>query len=251
MHPDLLRRYCEHRSLSEDEALAEVHDALAEVARVLGGKLAFGAWAPDDIAGEVWAEGLEVLSVPDRYDPTRPIGNFLYVHCKRRIHNLKRKHHYRAARPCKCCSPDSPPVEPCERFVVWKRLNESRYNLSRPVEEIAEPLAPGTSVLDEVIAREMVEVLARDLPEPFKGDFRRALAGERFQGDRLHALQDEVAHLLGVQYDGPDYEVWVLSHGGRTLHSWEWAEVTGLTSQTIRRRYDLGWSDSDILMKPS
>ena len=70
----------------------EVVGIIKKVARSLAPKYTFAFYGVDDIEQEAFVMGMEALS---RYDPTKPLENFLYTHIGNRLKNFKRDNYYR------------------------------------------------------------------------------------------------------------------------------------------------------------
>lgn len=70
----------------------EVVGIIKKVARSLAPKYTFAFYGIDDIEQEAFVMGMEALS---RYDPTKPLENFLYTHIGNRLKNFKRDNYYR------------------------------------------------------------------------------------------------------------------------------------------------------------
>jgi len=70
----------------------EVVDTITRVARKLAPKYVFASYEVEDIEQEAFMMGVEAL---DRYDPAKPLENFLYAHINNRLKNFKRDNYYR------------------------------------------------------------------------------------------------------------------------------------------------------------
>ena len=70
----------------------EVVDIITRVAHKLAPKYVFASYEVEDIEQEAFMMGVEAL---DRYDPTKPLENFLYAHINNRLKNFKRDNYYR------------------------------------------------------------------------------------------------------------------------------------------------------------
>lgn len=169
------------RPASAADAEAEIVRTIRVVARNLAGgnRFVFGYHTREDIEQQVSLFALEALEVPGRYDVSRPLGNFLYVHCKNGLHNLKRDTFMRCEPPCGCCDAFGDPPEPCRRWREWAARNSAKQALMS-----LDPLGPvdtrdDTDVVEDAAARELMARIDDELAPELRSDYHRML-------DRVH-----------------------------------------------------------------
>ena len=151
--------------------------ALDIVVRMLSKSLAFGYFAPEDIAQEAAIFGWRALS---RYDPgplrpdgtpSRPLANFLYRHIKFRLLNLKRKLYRRSDAPCPLCRNGQEYYHEdgrvCTAHRLWELRNARKASLCAPrwidaESEEAMPRSP--DVVGDVELRELWSLVDERLP---------------------------------------------------------------------------------------
>jgi hypothetical protein len=211
MNPTIFRAYVARlsaergRPVGRAEAEAAILDSIRTVARGLGWICSFGYHTPEDIEQEVAALSLEVLAEdPPKYDPARPLENFLYVHVRNQLSNQRRKHYLRLERPCTCCEGDSP-SSPCKKWRDWVRRNTAKQNLMRPVgmdyvaDEGERAMAQQDDVADQAVSKEFLEQVERGLTPDLRADYLRMRAGvpvpktrrQKVRGAVLAALQKD------------------------------------------------------------
>lgn len=78
--------------IPENMTEKEVTDVIAKIARKLAPKFVFAPYDIDDIFQEAFIIGVEGL---DKYDPSRPLSNFMFTHISNRLKNFKRDRYYR------------------------------------------------------------------------------------------------------------------------------------------------------------
>jgi hypothetical protein len=166
------------KTVTVTEAEAEILSVLMMVAAGLGRECRFGCHAEDDISQQAIIYGLEVLATK-RYDPSRPLENFLHVHCKNRLKNLKRKEYFRQEAPCRCCDRFFPPEFPCARWQRWAASNRAKRSLMRPLDvtSAGEPRSVSVDPATEVADRELVERVEEALSPDLRADYLRMKAG--------------------------------------------------------------------------
>lgn len=116
---------------------ASVLKAIEKAVNILAPSFVFGPYVLDDIKQEGFVFALEALE-KGRYDPTRPLENYLYTHICNRFCNLKRNRFRRNDPPCAKCHagdvcPDAIPGDSCPKYRFWRERNQSKANLCSPI----------------------------------------------------------------------------------------------------------------------
>ncbi len=75
------------KNLSEDQVIAQIKTVVDRIAP----KYTFSGYDSEDIKQEAFIICMDAL---DRYDPSRPLENFLSVHLSNRLKNFVRDNHY-------------------------------------------------------------------------------------------------------------------------------------------------------------
>ena len=115
----------------------QVTQTILDVAKKIAHKFKFGSFEEEDLINEAFILSVEGL---EKYDESRPLPNFLYVHIKNRLGNLKRKKYARIELPCVHC-PLKAYLPPngcsayedrllCEIFARWHHRNEAKKKLA-------------------------------------------------------------------------------------------------------------------------
>src|SRR3954453_8942961 len=74
--------------------------AIEKVVGILASSFAFGYFEVEDIKQQARLFAIEAMK---RYDPSRPLDNFLYAHIKNRLINFRRDKFRRNDPPCLSC----------------------------------------------------------------------------------------------------------------------------------------------------
>lgn len=214
INKDLVRAYAARLSalrggtkVTRREAEVEIGDAVVRVARGLSRRFAFGYHTREDIEQDCVVFALELLAEdPPKYDASRPLDNFLHVHVRNQLSNMKRKQYIRSERPCECCDPFDPPESPCRRWHEWHRRNMLKQNIMRPIDMdrvYQRPYGSGESNLsvpaDAEEAAVVGETIARidaELPVELRGDYLRMRAGENVPKARRQRVREAVAEII-------------------------------------------------------
>jgi len=148
----------------------------------------FPSFTLEDIKQEAWIAAIDGL---ERYDGQRPLENFMAVHIRNRLKNVKRKYYFRLEKP-----------KNSEMVEEWKERNEIKKRLMNPqdidvVDE--EHLHDKNELLDEISYREFIASIKEALHPLFRSDFDRVCAGVMISEERRTALQEElVRHFPGL-----------------------------------------------------
>lgn len=178
---------------------ADVLRTLDKVASVLSHKYSFGSFTPADTAQQARLFGLEALA---KYDPDRPLENFLMVHCKNRLFNVKRDQHWRCESPCKRCIDGdycTGTDVPCKRFANWNSRNRAKASLSNTG---AGGLSPEAFIENDpsenAAVAELLAKVDRELDEELRADWQRMREGEEVPKRIRARLEAEIKMILGA-----------------------------------------------------
>lgn len=155
-------------------------EKIREIARAAAKKYTFPNYDEDDIEQEAFIIGLEAMS---RYDPDRPLENFLRVHIKNRLSNLRRDKYYR---------PDTGKAESIQKGK--KKLLDAS-----PLDDISYAF----SVLDKDNLEdcELLEYIDSHLDATYRSDYLRFLDGQKLTKARRIKLFEQLKEIM-VNYYG-------------------------------------------------
>ena len=185
-----------------------------KVTKNLVHKIQFSYFTPEDLQQEAFIEGLKGLK---SWDGKRPLENFLAVHIKNRLLNLKRRNFSRHEPPCQKCPFSCPKSKvfisecelftdknDCEKWAGWIERNKVKENIAKPSNiHILSDEEEGAiqcnddldNYVDGAILRERIE---DELPIEFRADFLRLLSGATVQKHKLAKLKDKIREILGL-----------------------------------------------------
>ena len=177
----------------------EVLAAIDRVADLLAASFAFAYHDPEDMRQESARLALELLA-SGRYDPARPLANFVYAHVRNRLGNLRRDQYRRNDPPCRHChakvtgdddgvpaTPDCPARGFCPRYAAWHARNVSKANVCSPLALAGQagdhgrgpsPRARPADPAEEAEAADSAAAIEARLPSRHKGSLVKMLAGE-------------------------------------------------------------------------
>lgn len=186
--------------VSEGAVLA----AIERVVRVLAPSFVFGYLDADDVRqmGRIFA--MEAMS---RYDATRPLDNFLYVHVKNRLINAKRDMFRRTDAPCRECQEGRPCRRAeregercCEAQRSWARRNDAKASLMRPtgMERVPETLVRTEGCAErDAEYRELLGLIDLAMPAELRAAYLRLREGLSVPRAERAAVAAVCARVMG------------------------------------------------------
>ncbi len=187
-------------NIPEGHTEESVLEAVEKAVSILSQSFIFGYYDIDDIKQEGRVLGMECLA---KYDPKRPLANFVYTHIRNRLINLRRNKFRRNDPPCKACHEGSPCGAEgtlCERYASWLGRNNARVALMRPMklERLGEERERRR---DDTVAhaalQEALTKLDAGLSPELRADWLRMKDGARVPKARRLLVEAEVRGILG------------------------------------------------------
>jgi DNA-directed RNA polymerase specialized sigma24 family protein len=183
-------------NLTEKEVMTAMDKAIA----LLASTFMFGYYDSDDIRQEAYIFGLEALP---RYDPNRPLENFLYSHIKNRLINFKRDKYHRTDPPCKICAEHGKHQDGsvCAKYTAWKKRNASKQNLMRPqdihtIDDGNKSLKLKQSVVDDANIAECIELIDKNLDVELRSTYIRMKYGESVSKAKRVKVENAIKEIL-------------------------------------------------------
>lgn len=167
----------------------EIVEAVESVCTRLAYKFRFGYHELEDMKQKAYILVIEAID-EGKWDQSRPLKNFIYVHVHNRFFNFKRKHYQRLAAPCEKCPLNAYKAdedkclafslkEDCKWYRSWIHRNDRKKSLMHSVEltNAAHPSIDEDAALDKVDFLDWVEKL---IPPNFRKTWELARSGERY-----------------------------------------------------------------------
>lgn len=189
---------------------ARVLEAIEKTVSLLAPTFVFAYYDLDDIKQFGRMEALQLLE-SEKFDPSRPLENFLYVHIRRRLLNLWRKKLRRTDAPCLVChqgEPCGPRGEFCSKYASWLRRNQTKANLAQPLalDHIADERERRTrtdaSSESDVELDELLRKIDLQLPLEFRQDYLKMREGLSVPKSRRREIESIIQSILGDSLSG-------------------------------------------------
>jgi hypothetical protein len=183
---------------------AEVLLAIKNTGDLLSKRFAFGQYEPSDIRSLISLYTYEALSA-GRYDPTRPIGPFVYTNSKNRLINLHRDERRRVDSPCTRChagDPCGPDGQVCKKFEKWDARQKAKESVNRPlpIDHVSDRREPRTRqespVEASAEANDLESIIDTHLPVELRQDYLMMRSGQILPKVRRERVQIAVMDAL-------------------------------------------------------
>jgi len=162
------------------EITPEIVEKIRQISSHLANKYVFPNYDREDIEQEAFIIGLEAMS---RYDASRPLENFLRVHMKNRLSNLRRDKYYR---------PDTGKAEQIQKGK--KKLLDAC-----PFDELSNVFAMmDASTLD---SKELLEYIAANLDAIYRADYLRFIDGQKLTKVKRSKLFEQLKRIMVKYYE--------------------------------------------------
>jgi DNA-directed RNA polymerase specialized sigma24 family protein len=161
-----------------------VLDAIERSVAILAPSFVFGPYDIDDVRQQARLYALEAIE-GGKYDPSRPLENFIYTHCRNRLINLKRDKLHRTDVPCRRCHEGDFCTADgvCKVYSEWRARNSAKANLMRPValdrvaDEKERRTRTDSTAEGDVQAAELKRLIDEKLPVELRADYLKMLGG--------------------------------------------------------------------------
>lgn len=178
----------------------EVLDAIERAVNLLATTFVFGYYDIEDIKQEGRLEGIKLMN-DEKYDPSRPLENFIYRHIQNRFINLHRNKVRRADAPCRPCHLGTPCIPGgCKKYAAWKARNSAKANLMRPVEmdDVHEDRYLQLTPAEDVDTAAMMKKIDEHLSVELRLWWNQIRDGVKVPKPRRIQVEDAVREILGM-----------------------------------------------------
>lgn len=195
----------------------EVINTIIDIAKKVAPKFEFPGWSREDLEQEAFIIAMDGL---ERYEPDKPLANFLFIHIKNRLGHVKRKHYIRIDKPCLNCPLNAyiKKEEKCtayERFIdcdiysKWAARNDKKKNLARPLDIVEYDYADGFNAPeDKLNYKNMITLIDSNISIENRASWLKSKHGIKLsKADRI-SLKDEIVQIFE-------------EHGLDGLETWE------------------------------
>lgn len=196
--------------LPEGVSEQEFIDIVDAIAVRLAHKFKFGYYTIEDIRQECFIEAIDGLT---RYDNRRPLSNFLWIHIKNRLCNLKRKKYIRREKPCDNCPLKAylPDIDgcsaydnklDCDLYNSWFSNNSNKQNIMNPVDiscindESENNMRSSSDILTNIASKEIIDLIDKNISISMRKHWLQRKAGENISKKYTIMLMEEITLIL-------------------------------------------------------
>jgi hypothetical protein len=175
------------------------------ISKKLGHKFKFGYHDFDDMKQQAAIFALEGL---EKYDNSRPLENFLWIHVRNRLFNYKRNNYQRPDKPCltcpfydkhySCsnnqCSEFKDKTE-CELYNSWSSRNDAKKNIMQP-SYIDHDIPNSNNLLNTIQNEEIIKFLDENVSTEYRESYLKLKHGDKIPKPQLVKLQNYILLLM-------------------------------------------------------
>ena len=162
---------------------------------------------------EILSEDKSGRTILDKFDGSRPLPNFLYIHVRNRLFNFKRDNYVRPYVPCENCPFDAfidehgdcskyVILDDCEVFTSWSSRNISRRNIMNTLglDQINDYNESGmkyySSMDRDIDTAYVLDIIESELPVEFREDYTLLKYGHTLSKNKTDKLRRAIEDVL-------------------------------------------------------
>lgn len=174
----------------------QVLDAIEKIANKLATQFKFGYYDKDDIKQEIYIIALEGI---DRYDESRPLENFLFIHIRNRLITFKRDNYVRKGNICTYCENKDPECEYCFKKGLKRKTKQfliEPLDISSINHENESNMYNTNEILDSMSIIETINIIDKNLAVSYRGDYLKMKSGIYISKQRRDEIEVEINRIL-------------------------------------------------------
>lgn len=175
---------------------AQVLSTINKVVSKLATKFRFGYYDTDDIKQEGYIIALEGL---ERYDESRPLENFLFVHVKNRLISFKRDNYIRKNYVCTFCQNENPDCEHCHKRLIKRNTKQfliEPLDISNVNDEFEPNMWDQNDVHGALHIKECLNLIDKHLGVTYRADYLKMKAGVYISKSRRAEVEQAIRTIL-------------------------------------------------------
>ena len=157
-------------------------EVITKVAKRLAPKFVFAGYEVEDIEQEAFLIGVAGLA---KYDPSRPLENFMYTHINNRLKTFKRDNFYRM-----------------DYGSSAQKIQDRKKNLLEPVSiDVLYGVCDSDEILGEAYIREMLELIDKKLPSNLRRDYLKLQSNSPLPKGRKAKIIEVVELIINGEFN--------------------------------------------------
>lgn len=184
---------------------------IEEVVNRLAPSFKFGYYDVEDIKQEAMIIAFKSLK---KYDKSRPLKNFLYIHLRHRLKNLIRDKYSRHETPCQKCEFYDKNLQgsknqclafenkmDCNKWKLYTIRNQSKENIIQPmdinsVSDTEKNIYNEPDIDWEIEKRDALNKLDMEIPQELRSDYLKMKSGINISKTKREKLMSVMAEIL-------------------------------------------------------
>ena len=167
------------------EGVDEQHvvDTIQKIAERLASKYVFPGYEADDIKQEAFIIGMDGLK---KYDPSRPLENFMYTHINNRLKTFKRNNYYRM-----------------DYGSAAQKLQDRKKSLLEPVSiDSLFVIYIQDHIISDAHLNEVLDLIDRKLPPELRRDYLKLQSDAPLPKGRRALITEVIEDIINGNFDG-------------------------------------------------
>lgn len=150
----------------------QVYSIITKIAKRLAPKYVFSGYEVEDIEQEAFLIGIAGL---EKYDPSRPLENFMHIHINNRLKTFKRDNYYRL-----------------DYGSEAQKIQDRKKNLLEPVSlDNVYSICSSDQTINDAYTKEILDLIDRKLPSHLRRDYLKLQSNSPLPKNRR-------AHIISV-----------------------------------------------------
>lgn len=191
----------ETKNISEEDFISAVN----KVAKKLIYKFKFGYHSSEDMKQQAMIFAIEGL---EKYDPSKPLENFLWTHIRNRLFNYKRDNYHRPNNVCLTCPFYDRKFEfsdnqckkfknkkDCELYTAAEKQNETKKSIKNASGSENQNIKNTHNLLDDIINKEILLIIEDRISLKYREDYLKLKGGIKISKKNREKLKE---HLLKI-----------------------------------------------------
>jgi len=163
-----------------DEAYAV--SVIIKIAHRLAPRYVFAGYDVEDIEQEAFMIGMSGL---EKYDPSRPLENFMYTHINNRLKTFKRDNYYRL-----------------DYGTSAQKIQDRKKSLLEPVPiHNIQAICLHVDITEDAHLKEMLEIIDKKLPAHLRGDYLKLASNSPLPKGRKAQIISVIQSIINGDYN--------------------------------------------------
>ena len=157
-------------------------EVITKIAKRLAPKFTFASYDVEDIQQEAFLIGIAGL---EKYDPSRPLENFMYTHISNRLKTFKRDNYYRL-----------------DYGTNAQKIQDQKRRLLEPIDiDALYTICTTDHTYNDANLRETLDIIDQKLPSHLRRDYLKLRSNSPLPKGRKAIIIETIERIINGDYD--------------------------------------------------